>query len=348
VQQEIRFCTAPDGVRLAWTSHGTGPPMVKAAHWLTHLEYDWESPVWHYWLEGLGRTHSLVRYDERGCGLSDWEVPELSFERWVSDLETVVDAAGVERFTLLGISQSAAVAIAYAVRHPERVDRIVLYGGYARGRNHRGERELAVALEAAIRAGWDSPNPAFRRMFTMRFLPEGTPEQMAWYDELLRRTTSAQNAARLYEAWSDIDVSELASRVEADTLVAHARGDAAVPFEQGRLLASLIPRARLLPLESANHLLLPDDPAWPVFLSEVREFTGVRAEPPPQPVEELSAREREVMALVAQGLSNEQIAKRLYLSVRTVERHLSNVYAKLRVSGKAARAAAAARFSQVG
>ena len=348
MQQDIRFCTTPDGLRLAWASHGGGPPLVKAANWLTHLEYDWESPVWRYWLEGLGQSHTVIRYDERGCGLSDRDLGELSLDHWVSDLETVIDAAGVERFSLLGISQGAAIAIAYAVRHPERVEKIVLYGGYAQGRNHRGDRRVAEALVAAIRAGWEDPNPAFRHVFTMRFLPEGTPEQMAWYDDLQRRTTTAENAARLYEAWSDVDVSDLAPQVKAETLVAHARGDGAVPFEQGRLLASLIPNARLLPLESVNHLLLPDDPAWPVFLSELRQFTGARAAAPPEPIEDLSAREHEVMRLVAQGLSNEEIAERLVLSTRTVERHLSNVYVKLRVSGKAARAAAAARFSQVG
>lgn len=348
MRQDIRFCTTPDGLRLAWATHGAGPPLVKAANWLTHLEYDWESPVWRYWLEGLGRSHTVVRYDERGCGLSDRGIGELSLDVWVSDLETVVEAAGLERFTLLGISQGAAIAIAYAVRHPDRVDRIVLYGGYSRGRNHRGERQVAEALTAAIRAGWDDPNPAFRRIFTMRFLPEGTPEQMAWYDELQTRTAEAETAARLYEAWSDVDVTALAPQVEAKTLVAHARGDAAVPFEEGRLLASLIPDSRLLPLESVNHLLLPDDPAWPVFLSELREFTGARAVSAPEPAEELSPREREVMALVAEGLSNEEIAQRLFLSVRTVERHLSNVYVKLRISGKAARAAAVARFSQAG
>lgn len=345
MQQQIRFCTARDGARLAWASHGSGPPLVKTSNWLTHLEYDWESPVWRYWLEGLGQSHRVVRYDERGCGLSDQDIGEPSVDQWLSDLESVVDAGALERFTLLGISQGAAIAIAYAVRHPDRVERMVLYGGYARGRNRRGERELAQALDAAIRAGWEQPNPAFRRVFTMRFLPEGTPEQMAWYDELQKRTTSAENAARLTEARSDVDVSDLAPHVQAETLVAHARADAAIPFNQGRLLATLIPNARFLPLDSVNHLLLPDDPAWPVFLSEFRRFTGVLAGPAPGPVDELSEREREVLGLVTEGLSNEEIAERLFISVRTVERHLSNVYAKLRVSGKAARAAAAARFS---
>ena len=348
MHQQIKFCTARDGARIAWARHGSGPPLVKTSNWLTHLEYDWESPVWRYWLEGLGQSHSVVRYDERGCGLSDKDVGEPSIEQWVSDLETVVEAAAIERFTLLGISQGAAIAIAYAVRHPERVERMVLYGGYARGRNHRGEGELAKVLAGVIRAGWEDPNPAFRRLFTMRFLPQGTPEQMACYDELQKRTASAENAARLSEARSGVDVSDLAPRVEAETLVAHARGDGAIPFEEGRLLATSIPNARLLPLDSVNHLLVPDDPAWPVFLSELRAFTGAPAVPAPAALDELSAREREVMRFVAEGLSNEEIAERLFLSVRTVERHLSNVYAKLRVSGKAARAAAAARFSQVG
>jgi pimeloyl-ACP methyl ester carboxylesterase/DNA-binding CsgD family transcriptional regulator len=347
VHQQIRFCTARDGACLAWASHGSGPSLVKTSNWLTHLEFDWESPVWRYWLDGLGQSHRVVRYDERGCGLSDQDVGEPSVDKWVSDLETVVDAGAIERFTLLGISQGAAIAIAYSVRHPERVERMVLYGGYARGRNHRGERDVAQALAAAIRAGWEQPNPAFRRVFTMRFLPEGTPEQMAWYDELQKRTTSAENAARLTEARSEVDVCHLAPHVQAETLVAHARGDSAVPFQEGRLLATLIPNARLVPLDSINHLLLPGDPAWPVFLSEFRRFTGARPAPALGGVDDLSERERQVLRLVTDGLSNEEIAQRLFLSVRTVERHLSNVYAKLRVSGKAARAAAAARFSQV-
>ena len=241
--------------------------------------------VWRHWLEGLGERHTLVRYDERGCGLSDREAEELSLERWVADLETVIDAAGLDRFVLLGISQGAATAIAYSVRHPDRVDRLVLYGGYARGRGRRGEqqRERLDALISAIRTGWADPDPTFRRLFTMLFLPQGSPEQMAWYDELQRRSTSAETAVRLYRARAEVDVRELASRVTAKTLVAHARGDRVVPFEEGRILASLLPTAKLVPLESVNHILLRDEPAWTAFLAEVHAFLG--ASEPTTPAE---------------------------------------------------------------
>ena len=260
-------------------SHGSGPPIVRAATWLTHLDFDWESPVWRHWLAELGDGHTLVRYDERGCGLSDHELGELSVETWVSDLETVVDAAGVDRFTLLGVSQGAAIALVYAARHPERVSRLVLYGGYARGRNWRGgeARAHAEAMASAIRAGWTDANPAFRRLFSMLFLPEGTPEQMAWYDEQQRRSTSGEIAVRLYEARNEIDVLDVAPRVTAPTLIAHARGDRVVPVEEGRLLAARIPDARFVLLESANHILLSDEPAWHAFVAELRAFLGSRA-----------------------------------------------------------------------
>jgi pimeloyl-ACP methyl ester carboxylesterase/DNA-binding CsgD family transcriptional regulator len=350
VRQELRFCTSSDGMRIAYATHGSGPPLVKAANWLTHLEFDWESPVWRHWLEGLGEGHTLVRYDERGCGLSDREIGDLTLERWVADLEAVVDAADLDRFPLLGISQGAALAIAYTCRHPDRVTQLVLYGGYARGRDRRNtaERRKFEALQSAIRAGWDDPYPTFRRLFTMQFLPEGTPEQMAWYDELQRQSTSADNAVRLFQARGEVDVTDLASQVAAPTLVLHARDDRVVPFEEGRLLTALMPTARLVPLDSPNHILLRDEPAWTTLLSELRGFLGTKAPARPQMTEELSSRELDVLALVAKGLSNEEIAEQLVLSVRTVERHLSNVYAKLRVSGKAARAAAAARFTQLG
>jgi pimeloyl-ACP methyl ester carboxylesterase/DNA-binding CsgD family transcriptional regulator len=316
---------------------------------LTHLEFDWQSPVWRHWLEELGDGQTLVRYDERGCGLSDREVGDLSVDTWVSDLETVVDAAGLDRFALLGVSQGAAIAIVYAARHPERLTQLVLYGGYARGRAVRGpeQRLQQEALISAIRAGWSDPDATFRHLFSMLFLPNGTAEQMAWYDDLQRRSTSAETAARLFAARGGIDVADVAPRVNVPTLVLHARGDRAVPVDEGRLLAAAIPGARLVLLESANHILLADEPAWLAFVSEARAFLGAGRAPAAALVEELSPRELEVLALVAAGLTNEAIAGRLRLSVRTVERHLSNVYAKLRVSGKAGRAAAAARFSRL-
>ena len=347
--QQIRFCAAADGVRIAYAVHGSGPPIVRVATWLTHLEYDWESPVWRHWLEGLAEGHTVIRYDERGCGLSDRDPGELSVDAWVGDLEAVVAAAGVDRFALLGVSQGAAVALVYAVRHPDRISHLVLYGGYARGRKVRrpDERRQEEALLASIRAGWDEPDVAFRRVFSLLFLPRGTLEQMAWYDELQRRSASAEIAARLYEARGSVDVAHAAPRVNAKTLVVHARGDRVVPVEEGRVLAALIPGARLVLLESANHILLADERAWPLFLSELHGFLASKREPGASRLADLSVRELEVLELVAEGFTNEAIAGRLCVSVRTVERHLSNVYAKLRLSGKAGRAAAAARFSQL-
>jgi len=344
MQQEIRFCTASDGARIAWARHGSGPPLVRTSNWLTHLEYDWESPVWRHWLLGLGERNTVVRYDDRGCGLSDRDPPELSLGRWVADLEAVIDAAGLDRFTLFGLSGGSMTAVAYAARHPERVERLVIYGGYARGRARRDEkqRRRLDALVSAVAAGWTDPDPAFRRLFTMQFLPEGTAEQMAWYDELQRRTIEPETAIKLLLARSATDVTQLASRVEVEALVAHATGDRVVPFEEGRDLAGRLPHARLLPLASINHVLLADEPAWPHFLTNLRAFVGA-VEPPAAPVD-ISAREVDVLELVAAGLDNEAIAERLFISVRTVERHLSNTYAKLGVSGKSARAAAAAHY----
>jgi pimeloyl-ACP methyl ester carboxylesterase/DNA-binding CsgD family transcriptional regulator len=348
VDQQIRFCTTSDGVRLAYAVHGRGPPLVKASNWLTHLEFDWESPVWRHWLEDLGRTHTVIRHDMRGCGMSDRDVDELSLERWVNDLDTVIDAAGVERCSLLGISGGAGVALAYAAQHAARVDRVIAYGSWATGAFLRANDERWRTYRSVIRTGWADPHPAFRRVFTMMFLPDATPEQMAWYDDLQGRSITPDVALRICDALADLDATQFLPRVEAQALVVHSRGDMVVPFKEARRIAAEVPAASLLTLESRNHLLLADEPAWPVFIAGVRDFLGVREPPAALTQSDLSDRERDVMVLVADGLSNEEIAERLFLSVRTVERHLSNIYVKLRVTGKAARAAAAARFSRAG
>jgi pimeloyl-ACP methyl ester carboxylesterase/DNA-binding CsgD family transcriptional regulator len=349
VTQKVQFCTAPDGVRIAYAVHGSGPPLVRTATWLTHLEFDWESPVWRHWLVGLAERHTLLRYDERGCGLSDRDVEDLSLDARVADLEAVIDAAGFDRIALLGMSQSGPVAIAYAARHPDRVSKLALFATYARGRLMRdpspSAREHAELMISLIRMGWAQNQPAFRRLFTTLFIPGATSEQMAWFDDLQRVTTEPETAVRIRHARNHDDVRREAAEIASPTLVLHARDDALAPFSEGRLLATLIPGARFVGLDSANHILLADEPAWAQFRAELQAFLG---EPSLQeePLPELSGRERDVLALVADGLSNEEIAAHLRLSVRTVERHLSNIYAKLRVSGKAGRAAAAARFSR--
>ena len=275
--QEIRFCTSEDGVRIAWATSGEGPVLVKTANWLNHVELDWESPVWRPWLAELSRGRRLVRYDARGTGLSDWDVPELSLDAFVRDLEAVVAAAGLERYALLGMSQGCAVAVAHAVRHPERVSRLVLCGGFARGwrvRGKPGEVQTAEAVLTLARHGWGSAQPAFRQLFTSLFFPGANAELMAAFNELQRRTASPENAARLGHAVGDLDVTALLPRVRAPTLVLHARHDGLIPFGEGRRLASGIPGARFVPLESANHLLVEGEPAWSRLVAELRAFLG--------------------------------------------------------------------------
>jgi pimeloyl-ACP methyl ester carboxylesterase/DNA-binding winged helix-turn-helix (wHTH) protein len=274
-RQEIRFCTASDGVRIAYALAGQGPPLVKAANWLNHLEYDWQSPIWSPLLHALAADHRLVRYDERGNGLSDWEVDDISFESFVRDLESVVDASGLERFALFGISQGCAVSIAYAVRNPHRVSHLVLYGGFARGRRKRNSDawvQQADAFDTLMRAGWGRENPAFRQMWTSLFIPGGTAEQMQWYNDLQRITTSPENALRIRRASDDIDVTDLLSQVTAPTLVLHCRGDAGVPFDEGRRMAAGIPGARFVALEGSNHLILEGEPAWTRFIEDIKGF----------------------------------------------------------------------------
>jgi DNA-binding winged helix-turn-helix (wHTH) protein/pimeloyl-ACP methyl ester carboxylesterase len=271
LQQQVHFCTASDGVRIAYAVAGQGPPLVKAANWLNHLEYDWQSPIWSGLLHELATDHQLVRYDERGNGLSDWVVEDISFEAFVRDLESVVQAARLNRFALFGISQGCAVSIVYAIRHPERVTHLVLYGGFARGRAKR-DPEHARTLLSLVRQGWGQENPAFRQFFTSLFLPEGTPEQMQWFNDLQRITTSPENAVRIMQATGEVDISDLLPQVRVPTLVLHCRNDAGVVLDEGRRLAAGIPGAKFVALESRNHLVLKSEPAWEKFIGEIKSF----------------------------------------------------------------------------
>jgi pimeloyl-ACP methyl ester carboxylesterase/DNA-binding CsgD family transcriptional regulator len=337
LRQHIRFCTSHDGVRIAYATYGSGPPLVKAANWLSHLEFDFESPVWSHLVAELAREHTLVRYDERGCGLSDWNV-ELSFEAWVGDLEAVVHAAGVERLPLLGISQGASIAIAYAVRHPDRVTHLVLHGGYARGRLKWGapeaQREQTEVMIRLAEIGWGQQNPAFRQFFTTQFIPDGTPEQHQWFNELERISTSASNAGRFLRVFSEIDVEDMLPRVACPTLVFHSVRDARVPFDEGRLMAGGIPGARFVPLESNNHLLLASESAWRRFVDELHAFLPGAA-PASGAFAALTPRERELVELIAQGRDNAQIAAELGLSTKTVRNHITKIFAKLEVENRA-------------
>ncbi|KRE31539.1 LuxR family transcriptional regulator [Agromyces sp. Soil535] len=274
--QDVRFCHASDSVRLAYAVEGSGPPLVKAANWLSHLEYDWESMLWRHWLLALTSRYRVLRYDERGCGLSDWDTTSFTIEAWIDDLATVVDAAGYERFALLGVSQGAAVAVEYAARHPERVSALVLYGGYVHGHviRARNDEELRIArlMPELAELGWGSDEPTFRQVFTARFMPEGTREQWDEFNDLQRLTTSPTNAARFIRGFGVIDVADAAQRVACPTLVVHVRGDLAPPLAEGRLLASMIPGSRFVSLEGHNHLMLATEPAWPRFVDEMDRF----------------------------------------------------------------------------
>jgi pimeloyl-ACP methyl ester carboxylesterase/DNA-binding winged helix-turn-helix (wHTH) protein len=277
LRQQIHFCTAPDAARIAYAEIGQGPPVVRTGHWLTHLEYDWESPVWRPFLERAAAEHRLVRYDKRGNGLSDWDVSDFSLDAFVQDLEAVVDAGGLDRFALLGMSQGCAISVAYAVRHPERISHLVLYGGFARGLRRRGDAglvEQSDALLTLMRHGWGQENPAFRQIFTTRFVPGGTPAQWDWFNDLQRITTSAENAVRIRRAADEFDVTALLGQIRVPTLVMHCREDAAIPFEEGRRLAAAIPGAHFVALEGRNHVILEGDPAWDRLFEEIAAFLG--------------------------------------------------------------------------
>lgn len=338
MKQQVRFCTSADGTRIALAESGAGPPLVRVANWFTHLDLDRQSAVWRHWFDHLSDGRTLVRYDPRGSGLSDRDVDDFSMDRWIDDLDAVVECAGIARFPLIGLCQGGAVAAAYAARYPDRISRLVLYdsypfGAYADGVPDRLAQE-ARALAQMIEVGWGKKTGAFREVFANLLMPEAGKDALQWIGEMQRRSASARNARLMWDAFNDFDIRDVAPDIAAPTLVFHGRRDAMVPFEAGRQLASLIPDARFVPLETNNHILLPKEEAWRAFCHELDSFLEPEADTGHSgdvALDALTARETEVLDGVARGLSNRDLAGLLRISEKTVRNHVSQIFSKLDV-----------------
>ena len=340
MRQHIQFCTSADGTRIAYATMGSGPPLVRAASWMTHLEHDAINPITVPYWEEFSRDHTFIRYDLRGHGLSERNVEDMSFAAWVKDLEAVIDAAGLDRFSLIGMSAGGPLAIAYAAHHPEQVQKMMLHGAFVRGiRVHdlRPEQiEQIDALNHMVEVGWGTKHAAFRQIFSALLIPSGNVDQWQWWNELQRQSSSGRVAALALQTMQGIDVRSLTSSVACPTLVTHYTDDTSVPFAEGRLTASLIPRARLVAFNDRNHILIKGDPAWEEFVEEFRKFFGT--DTPSRPLSasqpsfpQLSARETEVLDLIARGMDNDQIAARLELSPKTVRNHITSIFSKLEI-----------------
>ena len=330
----IRFMQTDDNVRLAWMASGSGPSLVKAANWLTHLEYDIESPVWKHWVDFLSGHFRYFRHDERGLGLSSHQVEDISRSKWTEDLELFIDTAQPETpFVLLGISQGSGPAMTYAVKYPERVSHLIIYGGYQRGwglREPEEKRRRQAVRELAL-VGWGTSDPIFRRLYTKMFLPEGTDEQLQWFDELCAKTTTPEIAYRLMAEQAEADFTDVPANVEVPTLVLHGRDDQVVPFSEGVDIATGIRNSEFAHLDTCNHILMPDEPAWDRFKSAVLEFTGRSEVREDEIFASLSDRERQVLAKVTEGLGNTDIAGTLFISEKTVKNHITKIFEKLNV-----------------
>jgi pimeloyl-ACP methyl ester carboxylesterase/DNA-binding CsgD family transcriptional regulator len=334
--QRIRFCKSRDGVRIAFATAGEGPPLVRVNNWFTHLELDWENPVWRHWSEALAERRMLVRYDPRGSGLSDRDVADLSLDALVADLKAVIDALELRRVPLIGLCQGGVIATAFAARHPERVSRLVLYDSYLHGAFTDDVPEYlarqAQAFSDVIELGWGRKVGAYREMFANLLMPEASSHQIKWIDELQRRSASPATACSLWKIFNSFDVRGEASKVSAPTLVFHVRGDAMVPFEAGRRLAAAIPNGRFVPLEGKNHILRPDEPAWAVFKKELNDFLAAD-EPADDSMadkfSELTAREKDILECIARGLSNPEIAAELRIAEKTVRNHVTSLFSKI-------------------
>ncbi len=337
--QQIQFARAADDVRIAYALTGRGYPVVRAAHWLGHLGFDWQTPIWRPWIDALTRQHALLRYDCRGCGLSDHDVGSITLDALVGDLEAAVDAAGLERFALVGMSQGGTVSIVYAARHPERVSHLVLCGAFARGRLKRDPSMQQVeAMEAMLKLvelGWGQENPAFLQLFTSQFFPGASLVQMHAFNEIQRHAASPRAAAAIMRAFSTLDASESLAQVRCPTVVFHGRGDSRVPVAEGRFIAASIPGARFEVLETDNHVPLAGEPAFDQVVAAIDAFLPTQDRRAGDArLQGLTQRELDVLELVAGGLDNAQVAAHLALAEKTVRNNVSSIFAKLEVENR--------------
>jgi pimeloyl-ACP methyl ester carboxylesterase/DNA-binding CsgD family transcriptional regulator len=338
-QQQIRFCKSRDGTRIAYATCGSGPPMVWLGHYVRHLDLDWQSPIWRPWLSFLSRRHTLIRYDFRGCGLSDRDDVEFSLQRHVEDLEAVVEAAGLDRFVLFAMQGGGPKASLFVTHHRHRVTHLILYGVPTRGRmadRSKPQRiEEAETRLKAIEFGWRDNLPAYGHFFVSLQIPNGSPEQKRSFNMLLRETLSPKQAVALLRSYWKADVRTILPQIDCPTLVMHARGDPTIPFEEGRKVAALVPGARFVPLETGNHILLEGEPSWEQFTQAIEEFLPAGQSGTTDCLAELTPRERDLLEFVAQGSDNNEIAARLNISVKTVRNHLSTIFSKLGASTRA-------------
>jgi pimeloyl-ACP methyl ester carboxylesterase/DNA-binding CsgD family transcriptional regulator len=354
MRQRIRFCSTADGLRLAFADSGSGPPLVRVANWFTHLNYDWQSPVWRHWFTMLSEGRTLLRYDPRGSGLSDRDTDDFSLDRWIVDLEAVVATAGLNRFPLIGFCQGGVAAAAYAARHPEQVTHLVLYDCYSHGAYVDGApgsiaREARVLAEM-IEVGWGKDNGAFRELFANLLMPEAGEDAVKWIGEMQRRSTSSRNARLMWDAFQTFDIRQIAQDINAPTMVFHGRRTAMVPFEAGRQLATLIPNAQFMPLETNNHILVPTEPAWTIFRRELMRFLPTESEADisvDNAIDTLTRRETEILNAVARGLNNREVADLFRISEKTVRNHLTAIFSKLGTPSRA-RAIVSARDAGLG